>query len=100
MKRRASTQPPAYQSGDALLIIDCINDLEFPGGEKVLPWAMKLASHLASFRAAAHRSGLPVIYVNDNLGKWRNNFDELYIYCPRRSARGRALSHKLKPSRK
>ncbi len=42
--------------GDALLIIDCINDLEFPGGEKVLPWALKLSSRLKDFRAGGRRT--------------------------------------------
>ena len=29
-----------YRRGDALLIIDGINDLNFPGAEKVLPWRL------------------------------------------------------------
>ena len=74
--------------GDALLIIDPINDLEFPGGEKVLPWALKLASRLKSFRGKARRAEMPVIYVNDNYGHWHSNFVEVFDYCTRRSARG------------
>jgi nicotinamidase-related amidase len=88
----------ASQSGDALLIIDCINDLEFPGGEKVLPWAMKLAPKLATFRGAAHRVDMPVIYVNDNFQHWRSNFADVYKHCTRAGARGRELCRKLKPS--
>jgi nicotinamidase-related amidase len=99
MKRRASTQPPAYQSGDALLIIDCINDLEFPGGEKVLPWAMKLAPRLTRFRGSARRAGMPVIYANDNYKLWHGRFDDVYAHCTRAGARGRELSRKLKPSK-
>jgi nicotinamidase-related amidase len=83
----------------ALLIIDVINDLEFPGAEKVLPWAMKMATRLSSFRAKAHRAGAPVIYANDNYGHWRNDPDELYKHCMRRSARGRELSRRMKPAR-
>ncbi len=89
----------AARRGDALLIIDCINDLEFPGGEKVLPWAVKLAPRLSNFRAAAHESGMPVIYVNDNFGHWRSNFQEVYAHCTRRGARGRDVTRKLKPGR-
>jgi hypothetical protein len=41
-KRRRKTI--RFQRGDALLIIDSINDLNFPGAEQILPWAVKLAA--------------------------------------------------------
>jgi nicotinamidase-related amidase len=85
-------------SGDVLLIIDVINDLEFPGGENVLPWAQKMATRLAEFRAAAHRAGMPVIYVNDNFGHWKSNFADVYKHCTRRGARGATVSRRLKPT--
>ena len=84
-------------SHDALLIIDTITDLEFPGGEKVLPWAEKLAGKLKTFRARAHRARMPVIYVNDNFSLWHSNFGELYRQGTRRGVRGRNVSRKLKP---
>ncbi len=87
----------ATRAGDALLIIDTINDLEFPGGENVLPWAMNLAAHLARFASKARRSGIPIIYVNDNFGHWRSSFEEVYTYCSRSSARGKEVAKKLKP---
>jgi nicotinamidase-related amidase len=84
---------------EALLIIDCINDLEFLGGEKVLPWAVKLAGRLSTLAGRARRAGLPVIYVNDNFGQWRSNFDDVFKTCTRREARGRSVSRRLKPRR-
>jgi nicotinamidase-related amidase len=87
------------KQGDALLIIDCINDLEFPGGENVLPWALKLAQRLADFRAKADRMEMPVIYVNDNFGLWHSSFAEVYNHCTRPTARGRRISRKLKPAK-
>lgn len=83
----------------ALLIIDVINDLEFPGAEKVYPWAMKMATRLTAFRVKAHRAGVPVIYANDNYGYWRNDPDDLYKHCMRPGARGRELSRRMKPAR-
>ena len=85
------------EAGDVLLIIDCINDLEFEGGEKVLPWALKLAAKLDRFRKGAHRAGLPVVYVNDNFGNWQSNFLEVYRHCTRAGARGAGVSKRLKP---
>ena len=91
-------KPPTRSSSDVLLIIDTINDLEFPGGENVLPWAEKMAARLAPFRAKAHRVGMPVIYVNDNFGHWKSNFSDVYGHCTRRGARGAEVARKLKPS--
>ena len=88
---------PTASTGDALLIIDTINDLEFPGGEKVLPWAIKLASRLAPFRDEAMRHGMPVIYINDNFGNWHSSFHELYGQCTRAGVRGAIVARKLKP---
>jgi nicotinamidase-related amidase len=101
MKRgraQSNARRVSCQSGDALIIIDCINDLEFPGGEKVLPWAMRLAPRLRRFRGCAHGAGMPVIYANDNYKHWHGCFDEVYAHCTRAGARGRELSRKLKPS--
>jgi len=85
-------------SNQALLVIDTINDLEFPGGQNVLPWAQRMATRLTAFRARAHRAGVPVIYVNDNFGHWRSDFADVYRHCTRRGARGREVSRKMKPT--
>lgn len=97
--KKKTTAKVRQQPGDVLLIIDTINDLEFPGGEKVLPWAVKLAGRLAAFRKDAHAHDLPVIYTNDNFGHWRSNFAEVFKIATRRGARGRDISMKLKPGR-
>jgi nicotinamidase-related amidase len=85
------------RSSTALLVIDVINDLNFPGGEKVLPWAEKMAGRLRPFRDRARRAGVPVIYVNDNFGQWRSEFRQVYTHATRRDARGRAMVRSLKP---
>jgi len=84
---------------DALLIIDVINDLEFDGGEKVLPWARRMAGPLSRFRDRARRHGIPIIYVNDNFGHWTSNFEDVFRHCTRAGARGRAISRRMKPGR-
>lgn len=81
----------------ALVIIDVINDLEFPGGENVLPWAEKMADKLLAVRDAATAAGLPVIHANDNFGHWRSNFSDVYDHVTRPDARGRDVARKLKP---
>jgi nicotinamidase-related amidase len=55
-------------SAAALLLIDVINDLEFEGGEALLPSALKMAAALAALKRRAKEQGIPVIYANDNFG--------------------------------
>jgi nicotinamidase-related amidase len=82
---------------DALLIVDVINDLAFPGGQKVLPWAERLVRPLLSIRAACRRAGAPVIYANDNFGLWRGAKQEIVARCVRSGVRGRDVSRRLRP---
>jgi nicotinamidase-related amidase len=100
MNERKNQSRPTLtrRHGDVLLIIDTINDLEFPGGEKVLPWALKLASRLVPFRGRCHRAQMPVIYVNDNFGLWHSEFLEVYKHCTHRAARGHIVAERLNPT--
>jgi nicotinamidase-related amidase len=92
-----ATKVSLRPGNDALLLIDVVNDLQFPGGEKVQPWAERLVRPLRAVRALAHRSGVPVIHANDNFGLWHGSRDDVIRHCMRRSARGREVSRRLKP---
>ncbi|WP_275900274.1 cysteine hydrolase family protein [Pyxidicoccus trucidator] len=92
-----SSRANEKRSDTALLIIDVINDLDFPGGEKVLPWALRMVDRLGPFAARMRRAGVPVIYVNDNFGYWRSNFSDIYKHCTRPGIRGRDVARALKP---
>ncbi|MFO1350050.1 MAG: isochorismatase family cysteine hydrolase [Gammaproteobacteria bacterium] len=81
----------------ALLLIDVINDLEFPGGAELLPVAMAMAERLADLKQAASRARIPIIYVNDNFGKWRSQFQQLIDHCLMDGVRGQPLVQLLKP---
>ena len=65
----------------ALLIVDVINPLDFPGGRTVARRSRRMAARLARLRDRAARAGLPVVYVNDNLGLWRSDVAELVRRC-------------------
>jgi nicotinamidase-related amidase len=84
-------------SAVALLLIDVINDLEFDGGEKLLPPAQRMAQNLAELKRQAKRLGIPVIYVNDNFGKWRSDFQHLLRHCLEDGVRGQMVAKLLKP---
>ena len=61
----------------ALLLIDVINDLEFKGGAELKKHALPAAKKIAALKRRAARAGVPTVYVNDNFGKWRSDFNKL-----------------------
>ena len=81
----------------ALLLIDWINDLEFGSGEKLLPAALEAAKTTAALRKRAKRAGVPVIYCNDNFGKWRSDFRSLLEHVLHDDVRGRPIAELLTP---
>lgn len=61
----------------ALLIVDMISCWDFVDAEKLLPGAAGITPALARLKARCARAGLPVIYANDNRGRWRSDFRSL-----------------------
>ena len=86
------------KSGMALLLIDVINDLEFPEAEQMLDAAMKMARQIARLKKRAHRARVPAIYVNDNFGKWKSDFRATIEHCAEKNVRGREIVKMLKPA--
>lgn len=58
----------------SLLIIDTINHFNFPGAEKLRQHAEPTAPRIAALAERARAARVPVIYVNDNFGRWRSDF--------------------------
>ena len=85
------------KSAVALLLIDWINDLEFDSGAKLLPHALRAAKATAALRKRAKQAGVPVIYCNDNFGKWRSDFRSLLEHCLHDEVRGRPIAQLLAP---
>jgi nicotinamidase-related amidase len=81
----------------ALVLIDVINDLEFVGGAELLRFAMPMAERIAEFKQRAKQAGIPVIYANDNFGRWRSDFRKLVNECLMPGVRGREMVALLQP---
>ena len=81
----------------ALLLIDVINDLEFDEGEELLRHALPAAKNVARLKARARQAGVPVIYVNDNFGRWRSDFKRTVKHCLEEKVRGRPIAKLLEP---
>jgi nicotinamidase-related amidase len=56
------------KAGVALLMIDVINDLEFPDGDKLLDHARPMAHRLVELKRRAKAARIPVVYVNESGG--------------------------------
>jgi nicotinamidase-related amidase len=80
-----------------LLVIDAINHFQFEDADAILADARRMAPPLRALRARAVRAGIPVVYVNDNFGRWRSDFRTLVAHCSRPDARGRAVARALHP---
>ena len=81
----------------ALVMIDVINDLEFDTGPELLEQALPVAKNLAALKRRAKRAGVPVIYVNDNFGKWQSDFNKLLHHCLEDDVRGKPVAEILRP---
>ena len=80
----------------ALLLIDVINDFDFPEADQLLKCARPMARVLLCLKRRAQKAGIPVIYVNDNFGRWKSDFRRTVDYCLGHG-RGRDIVQLLRP---
>lgn len=85
------------ESKIVLLLIDVINDFEFVGGEELFEHALPAAKNIARLKQRAQQANVPVIYVNDNFGKWRSDFKRIITHCLHDNVRGRPIAELLQP---
>jgi nicotinamidase-related amidase len=81
----------------ALILIDVINDLEFDEGEALLRHALPMAKRLAALKRRARQADIPVIYVNDNFGRWQSDITKIVAHCLDEPVRGQPLVKLLRP---
>jgi nicotinamidase-related amidase len=58
----------------ALLLIDVINDFDFPRGDELFRQALPIAPNIAELKRRARAAGIPAVYVNDNFGRALDKF--------------------------
>jgi len=104
----AATNPPKNEDlhGNApdsapvaLVLVDMINDLEFEGGAELEEAAIAAAERIAALKRKAKALRIPVIYANDNFGRWRSDFREVVEHVLGDGVRGRRLAELLRPER-
>lgn len=81
----------------ALLIIDMINCWDFPDADKLLPRAAAIAPRIAALKARCRKAGVPVIYANDNRGRWRSDFPALVEESLAKNSAGATVTRTVQP---
>ena len=85
------------KSDVALLLIDVINDLDFPEGDQLLRYALPMAHKIAALKRRAKTEGIPVVYVNDNFGRWRSDLSAQVDHCLEDDVRGKPVVELPRP---
>jgi nicotinamidase-related amidase len=94
MKGKKNPQPKK----DALILIDVINDFDFPEANALLRYALPAAKRIAALKERARRAKIPAIYANDNFGQWRSDFRQQIEHCLEEGRHGRSVVELLKPA--
>src|SRR5919199_4445555 len=81
----------------AVLLIDVINTMDFPDSELIYDAALAAAPHIATLKRRAKAQGIPIVYANDNFGRWRSNFPSLVDSCLQDGVPGKPIVQQLKP---
>jgi nicotinamidase-related amidase len=94
---RSALAPRSASGGSALLLLDLISDWTFPDAEKLLPHALTIVAAVASLKERCRRAGVPVIYGNDNQGRWRSDFRQVVASSLAAGGRGARITAALAP---
>jgi nicotinamidase-related amidase len=86
------------RAATALIVLDLISDFAFDGGAKIAHAALPVAKRIARLKARAKAAGVPVVYVNDDLGRWRSDFPGLVRHCSRAASRGAPIVRTIAPA--
>jgi nicotinamidase-related amidase len=84
-------------SAVALLLVDVINPFDFPEADDLLRFARPMADRLAALKARARGAGVPVVYANDNFGRWRSDLSAVVERCRESGCKGREVVEALLP---
>jgi nicotinamidase-related amidase len=97
MKSKETFATPGRER-DALVLIDVINDFDFPQAEALLRFALPAAERIATLKERARRARIPTIYANDNFGRWRSDFRQQIQHCLEEGRRGSQIVELLRPA--
>jgi nicotinamidase-related amidase len=81
----------------ALMLIDVVNAFDFEGSEGIVRAAERAAPNIEHLAERARANRVPVIYVNDNFGQWRSDFQSTVRACAQADQPGWRIVRRLRP---
>src|SRR5678809_1406639 len=101
MPTKNGNRRTASQScGLALLLIDVINPLDFPEADQLLGFIPAMTRKIRRLKQRAKKAEVPVVYLNDNFGRWHSDFRSQVQYCLSDESLGREMVKQLQPEEK
>ena len=94
---RAPLADRAAAGGLALLVVDMVSSWDFPDAGALAPAALAIAPRIGAIERRCRSVGVPVVFVNDNRGRWRSEFRELVRASIAESTTGAAIAEQLQP---
>src|SRR5919107_607316 len=94
---RAPLADRQARGGMALLVVDMVSSWDFEGADKLARAALAIAPRIGALKQRCVRAGVPVVFVNDNRGRWRSEFRELVRVASAESESGAAILESLQP---
>jgi len=80
-----------------MLIIDMINDFSFEEGQDLIESASNLPEKVSILKKQLKSYNVPIIYVNDNYGRWQSDFKDLFNHCMQQQQNVREFNELIKP---
>lgn len=65
----------------AILVIDLLNTFDFEGGDRLHDIVANMVAPVTHLRQQARDAKVPVIFVNDNYGRWHDEPSDLIAYA-------------------
>ena len=86
-----------HRSPVALLLVDVINDMDFEGSAPLVEQAVPMAKRLVALKRRCKALEIPVIYANDNFGRWKSDFRSVVEHCLHDGVPGEETARILAP---
>jgi len=81
----------------ALLVIDMISLMDFPGAQRMSRPALAAARRIHALRRAFHARSWPVVFANDDFTHWRGDFREMVAMAAATEGVPRRVAALLEP---
>jgi len=98
MSTKRPAKPEKLSPGkSSLLLLDVITNFDFEDGGELLKRTLQIAPKLSRLTQRAREARVPVIYVNDNFGKWQEDFKTMADHFMDPTSKGHKVVGLLRP---